>query len=69
MHSKLKYSEFNNVKLKKFQNFAQKVTNADRSSLFLVDHKRKELYAKIFDVGTQQDEQIKFNEYGNEEIR
>uniref|UniRef100_A0A1I7VY04 PDEase domain-containing protein n=1 Tax=Loa loa TaxID=7209 RepID=A0A1I7VY04_LOALO len=53
----------------KVMNFAQKLTNADRSSLFLVDHKRKELYARIFDVGTQQDEQIKINEDGNEEIR
>ncbi|VDK71405.1 unnamed protein product [Litomosoides sigmodontis] len=53
----------------KVMNFAQKLTNADRSSLFLVDHKRKELYARIFDVGTQQNEQIKINEDGNEEIR
>ncbi|VBB27559.1 unnamed protein product [Acanthocheilonema viteae] len=53
----------------KVMNFAQKLTNADRSSLFLVDHKRKELYARIFDVGTQPDEQIKINEDGNEEIR
>uniref|UniRef100_A0A5S6PHW1 Phosphodiesterase n=1 Tax=Brugia malayi TaxID=6279 RepID=A0A5S6PHW1_BRUMA len=55
--------------IKKVMNFAQKLTNADRSSLFLVDHRRKELYARIFDVGTQEDEQIKINEDGNEEIR
>ncbi|MCP9260348.1 Phosphodiesterase [Dirofilaria immitis] len=55
----------------KVMNFAQKLTNADRSSLFLVDHKRNELYARIFDIGvdTQQDEQIKINEDGNKEIR
>uniref|UniRef100_A0A915PFD0 Phosphodiesterase n=1 Tax=Setaria digitata TaxID=48799 RepID=A0A915PFD0_9BILA len=51
------------------ENFAQKLTNADRSSLFLVDHKRNELYARIFDVGTQEDEQVKINEDGDEEIR
>uniref|UniRef100_A0A8R1XS20 Phosphodiesterase n=1 Tax=Onchocerca volvulus TaxID=6282 RepID=A0A8R1XS20_ONCVO len=53
----------------KVMNFAQKLTNADRSSLFLVDHKRNELYARIFDMGIQQEEQIKINEDGNEEIR
>ncbi|CAG9540732.1 unnamed protein product, partial [Cercopithifilaria johnstoni] len=55
--------------IRKVMNFAQKLTSADRSSLFLVDHKRKELYARIFNVGIQQDEQIKINEDGNEEIR
>ncbi|OZC12427.1 3'5'-cyclic nucleotide phosphodiesterase [Onchocerca flexuosa] len=53
----------------KVMNFAQKLTNADRSSLFLVDHKRNELYARIFDMSTEQEEQIKINEDGNEEIR
>ncbi|VDK50373.1 unnamed protein product [Gongylonema pulchrum] len=51
------------------QNFAQKLTNADRASLFLVDHKTNELYARIFDVGTRDDERIKINEDGSKEIR
>lgn len=32
-------------------NFAQRLVDADRASLFLVDSKSKELYATIFDVG------------------
>lgn len=44
----------------KIMNFAQRLVDADRASLFLVDSKSKELYATIFDVGvtgpsTQQD--------------
>ncbi|CAG9768016.1 unnamed protein product [Ceutorhynchus assimilis] len=35
----------------KIMNFAQRLVNADRASLFLVDSKNKELYATIFDVG------------------
>lgn len=35
----------------KVMNFAQKLVDADRASLFLVDNKSKELYATIFDVG------------------
>merc|ERR550534_2532221 len=31
-------------------NQAQKLVNADRTSLFLVDSKTKQLYARIFDV-------------------
>lgn len=31
--------------------FAQKLVGADRASLFLVDHKSKELYARLFDMG------------------
>jgi len=31
-------------------NQAQKLVNADRASLFLVDSKTKQLYARIFDV-------------------
>lgn len=52
-----------------FKNFAQKLTSADRASLFLVDHKTKELYARIFDVGTRDDEHVKINEHGEKEIR
>uniref|UniRef100_A0A9J2P4E4 Phosphodiesterase n=1 Tax=Ascaris lumbricoides TaxID=6252 RepID=A0A9J2P4E4_ASCLU len=50
-------------------NFAQKLTNADRASLFLVDQKTNELYARIFDVGTGDEEHVKINEDGHKEIR
>lgn len=36
----------------KIMNFAQRLVDADRASLFLVDSKSKELYATIFDVGS-----------------
>ncbi|XP_059351939.1 probable 3',5'-cyclic phosphodiesterase pde-5 isoform X2 [Daphnia carinata] len=35
----------------KVMTFAQKLVDADRASLFLVDHKSDELYARIFDMG------------------
>ncbi|XP_071807171.1 probable 3',5'-cyclic phosphodiesterase pde-5 isoform X1 [Asterias amurensis] len=35
----------------KIMNFAQKLVSADRASLFLVENKTRELYARIFDVG------------------
>jgi len=35
----------------KIMNFAQRLVDADRASLFLVDNKNKELYARIFDIG------------------
>lgn len=35
----------------KIMNFAQRLVDADRASLFLVDTKKKEVYATIFDVG------------------
>lgn len=31
-------------------NFAQRLVDADRASLFLLDTKNKELYARIFDI-------------------
>ncbi len=34
----------------KIMNFAQKLVSADRASLFLVDSKTNQLYARIFDV-------------------
>ena len=34
----------------KIMNFAQKLVDADRASLFLVDAKTNQLYARIFDV-------------------
>lgn len=37
----------------KIMNFAQRLVDADRASLFLVDNKNKELYATIFDVGLE----------------
>ena len=33
----------------KVMNFAQKLVDADRASLFLVDNKTGELYSRIFD--------------------
>lgn len=36
----------------KVMNFAQRLVDADRASLFLVDSKCKELYATIFDIGS-----------------
>lgn len=36
----------------KVMKFAQRLVDADRASLFLVDSKSKELYATIFDVGS-----------------
>lgn len=37
----------------KIMNFAQRLVDADRASLFLVDSRNKELYATIFDVGVE----------------
>ena len=34
----------------KIMNFTQKLVSADRASLFLVDNKTNQLYARIFDV-------------------
>ncbi|XP_071964651.1 probable 3',5'-cyclic phosphodiesterase pde-5 isoform X3 [Antedon mediterranea] len=42
----------------KIMNFAQRLVSADRASLFLVDNKSKELYARIFDVGDGQGSQV-----------
>jgi hypothetical protein len=43
--------------------------NAERASLFLVDHKAGELYARIFDVGTGADERVLLDADGHKEIR
>ncbi|KAL1131147.1 hypothetical protein AAG570_012384 [Ranatra chinensis] len=40
----------------KIMNFAQRLVDADRASLFLLDSKNKELYARIFDVGGTESE-------------
>ncbi|CAG7730521.1 unnamed protein product [Allacma fusca] len=37
--------------IKKVMNFAQRLVDADRASLFLIDSKSGELYARIFDMG------------------
>ncbi|XP_012936507.1 uncharacterized protein LOC106011430 [Aplysia californica] len=37
--------------LAKAENVAQRLVDADRASLFLVDHHTNELYARIFDMG------------------
>lgn len=50
------------------QNFAQKLVHAERASLFLVDARTRELYARIFDVGTSADELI-MDADGHKEIR
>ncbi|XP_033118661.1 probable 3',5'-cyclic phosphodiesterase pde-5 isoform X2 [Anneissia japonica] len=42
----------------KIMNFAQRLVSADRASLFLVDNKSQELYARIFDVGDGQGSQV-----------
>ncbi|PIO77290.1 3'5'-cyclic nucleotide phosphodiesterase [Teladorsagia circumcincta] len=51
------------------QNFAAKLVEADRASLFLVDSKNHELYARIFDVGKDGEELEKINKEGHKEIR
>lgn len=45
----------------KIMNYAQRLVNADRASLFLIDSKTNELYATIFDVGFDDDIQDKMN--------
>lgn len=60
---------FFHILLLSLQNFAQKLVNADRASLFLVDSKAQELYARIFDVGTGPDEVVNFESTGHKEIR
>ena len=38
------------------QNYAKKLVNADRASLFLLDTNTNELYARIFDTGPVDDQ-------------
>ncbi|XP_017774954.1 PREDICTED: probable 3',5'-cyclic phosphodiesterase pde-5 isoform X2 [Nicrophorus vespilloides] len=52
--------------VKKIMNFAQKLVDADRASLFLVDTKNNQLYATIFDVGLDEEERV---EATSKEIR
>lgn len=53
----------------KVMNFAAKLVEADRASLFLVDNKNHELYARIFDVGKGGEEFERINKDGHKEIR
>ncbi|XP_063700133.1 probable 3',5'-cyclic phosphodiesterase pde-5 isoform X2 [Culicoides brevitarsis] len=46
----------------KIMNFAQRLVNADRASLFLVDTKKQEVYATLFDVGADNAMQDKSQE-------
>ncbi|KAI6175062.1 Phosphodiesterase [Aphelenchoides bicaudatus] len=41
----------------KIMNFAQKLVDADRASMFLVDSKAGELHAQIFDIGQEDNEE------------
>ncbi|KAI1724743.1 3'5'-cyclic nucleotide phosphodiesterase domain-containing protein [Ditylenchus destructor] len=59
----------------KVMNYAQKLVDADRASLFLVDNKTNEIYARIFDISQELDENgqpkenIHVNQEGYKEIR
>lgn len=50
----------------KIMSFAQKLVNADRASLFLVDSKTNQLYARIFDVHGSKDEQDSDKDFARE---
>ena len=49
------------------QNYAKKLVNADRASLFLLDTNTNELYARIFDTGPV-DDQVPSKEIRFEDI-
>lgn len=51
----------------KIMNFAQRLVDADRASLFLVDSKNRELYATIFDIGIDDQQNKAINNNENEE--
>jgi cAMP and cAMP-inhibited cGMP 3',5'-cyclic phosphodiesterase 10 len=36
--------------------YAKKLVNADRASLFMVDSRTQELYARIFDIGREEND-------------
>jgi cAMP and cAMP-inhibited cGMP 3',5'-cyclic phosphodiesterase 10 len=38
----------------KIMSYAKKLVDADRASLFMVDSRTKELYARIFDIGREE---------------
>lgn len=43
----------------KIMNYAQRLVDADRASLFLLDSKQQELYATVFDVGNDEQQEGK----------
>lgn len=51
----------------KIMNFAQRLVDADRASLFLVDSRSRELYATIFDVGVEGPNAQEQTDSGNED--
>lgn len=55
----------------KIMNFAQRLVDADRASLFLVDARNKELYATIFDVGIGDDSTVEIRSHSSndDEVR
>lgn len=49
------------------KSYAKKLVDADRASLFMVDARTRELYARIFDIGREEnDALISLNDYQNE---
>jgi cAMP and cAMP-inhibited cGMP 3',5'-cyclic phosphodiesterase 10 len=40
----------------KIMSYAKKLVNADRASLFIVDSRTGELYARIFDIGREEND-------------
>ncbi len=40
----------------KIMSYAKKLVNADRASLFMVDSRARELYARIFDIGREEND-------------
>lgn len=53
----------------KIMNFAQRLVDADRASLFLVDAKNKELYATIFDIGVDDKDSVDKNGESEELVK
>jgi len=51
----------------KIMSYAKKLVDADRASLFMVDARTRELYARIFDIGREEnDALISLNDHQNE---
>ncbi|CAF1123550.1 unnamed protein product [Adineta ricciae] len=46
------------VVMLKIMSYAKKLVNADRASLFMVDSRTKELYARIFDIGREEHDML-----------
>ncbi|KAL8606517.1 hypothetical protein ACOMHN_037748 [Nucella lapillus] len=47
-----RYSRYREFSDEEEEAYAQTLVSADRASIFLLDHKTRELYARIFDVGS-----------------